>query len=1089
MRSICSNKVFILRLLQFFIVIAAFLFIMPEALLNAQATQPITITGTVTDSGTGEPLAGVNIVILDTYIGAATDLNGHYSITVPNEKASLCYTFIGYLMETIPVGSQRQINVSLRADVAELEEVIVVGYGVQRKESVVGAVSQVTGDVVTQKVQGSDLATGLQGSIPGLTMVLTTGRPGGFDLHSAPLAEGGTPHNEYGYMYIRGKTTWNESMPLVLVDGVERPLNNINPHEIEKISILKDASATAVFGVKGANGVILITTQRGREGRPRMSVDASMTVKSLSKVPTREGSYTTHLVKNYAILNEAVTDENQWAFLTPARWLDYYRDQTYPEYLPDVNWGKEFVNPFAFDKNVNLSITGGTKVVKYYGALAYLSEGDITAYIDIGQGFKPTYQSDRYNFRSNLDFDITSSTRFSANLSGSHIEQQRPLAGANTWLALWSFPPDLYPVRYSDGTWAFYEAYDRFPNGVYEQSMMGVGLTRQTELNTDFDLRQKFDFITKGLSARGRISFDNRFITRGPNISNPAGDVTKFIMPEIVDYIKPGMSQAEIRELEDQFTIWETPGASATSAFDWTMPPLAYTTEASWDPRTYRSLYYEASLNYTRDFGKHAVTGMGLFSRQERALGSEFPNYREDWVGRTTYSFDRRYLLELNASYNGSEKFSRKYRFGFFPSYAIGWHISNESFFEPIRHIVNNFKLRYSDGKIGSDAGIARWLYVPSWTVLGWTTSASSEDVSRFGWPFLQNSLPLRYEGSIANPDIQWETAVKKNLGFELGVFNNLININYDIFNEHRTGIFIEGNQRYIPDMVGSTPTAANVGIVDSWGWELEFNASKTTQRGFNIWFSNVWTFSKDKVIERGDPELKPEYQKLAGYQIDLPRSYNNQSVHGVMNSWNEVYNTTALTTNTFRLPGDMAIVDFNCDGIIDANDQVPKGYTEIPQYTYSPSIGFEYKNWSANMMFYGVYNVEGTIRTYFGAFPYQFNLIFPWHMERNWSPEFNNTTDAVLGGIRYSTSGTSGNYHQTRAYTKLQHAEVAYKLSPGFAKKIGVSNLKLILSGDNLYIWSKIYEDADAPLTYRGSMRYSYPRTRRYNLKVIFNF
>lgn len=1089
MRSKTVKKVFFLRWMWLCIGITIFLFFIPDKLLSAQGTQPITITGTVTDAETGAPLPGVNIVILNTTLGTATDLNGNYSISVPDEKASLCFSFIGYQMQTILVGSQRQINVALNADVSELEEVVVVGYGIQKKESVVGAVSQVSGEVITQKVQGSDLATGLQGSIPGLTMVLTSGRPGGFDLHSAPLSEGGSPHNEYGYMYLRGKNTWNESMPLVLVDGVERQMNNINPHEIEKISILKDASATAVFGVKGANGVILITTQRGREGRPKMSVDASVSAKVLSRAPRRENSFIAHKIKNFAILNEAVTDPSQWAFLTPTRWLEYYRDHTFPEYLPDVDWAKEFIIPYALDKNVNLSITGGTKVVKYYGALSYLTEGDISYYEDVGQGFKPTYQSDRYNFRSNLDFDITSSTRFSANLAGNYIEQQRPLGLTTAWYALWNSPPDLYPVRYSDGVWGAYEAYSRFPNGVYENSVFGVGYTRQTELNTDFTLNQKLDFVTKGLSIRGRISLDNRVITRGPNISNTDGEVRKFIMPEIVDYITPGMSQAEIKELEKEFTIWETPGSLATSAFDWNKPPLAYTTEAGWDPRTLRKLYYETSVNYARDFGKHAVTGLALFSRQEQALGSEFPNFREDWVGRITYAYDRRYLLELNASYNGSEKFARKYRFGFFPSYAVGWQISNESFFEPLKHVVSNLKVRYSDGKIGSDAGIQRWMYVPSWRANAWTTSSSSENVSRFGSLYLQNSLPLRYEGTIANPDIQWETAVKKNFGVELGLFNNLVNINYDIFKEKRTGIYIEGLARYIPDFVGSTPTAANIGIVDSWGWEMEFNVSKTTQRGLNLWFTHVWSFAKDKVIERGDPELKPDYQKQAGYQIDLPRSYKNEGVHAIMATWNDIYSHSALSTNTFRLPGDMAIVDFNCDGLIDVNDQVPKGYSEQPQYTYSPTFGMSYKNWSANIMFYGVYNVEGTIHTYFGAFPYQFNVIYPWHMERNYSPEMGVTDDAVLGAIRYSTSGTTGNFHQTRAYTKLQHAEVAYQLTNKVTKKLGVSNLKLILCGDNLYIWSKIYEDADAPLTYRGSVRTTYPRTKRYTLKAVFNF
>ena len=737
-------------LLQLFIGIIAFGLLLPLK-ITAQGTQPITITGTVTDAETGTPLPGVNIVVLNTTFGTATDGAGKYTITVPNEKATLSFTFIGYQTETIPVGNQRQVNVAMKADVEALEEVIVVGYGTQRKESVVGAISQATGEEIKKNIQGADLGVALTGALPGLAIIRTSGKPGGRDYGRT---EG--PDDDYAYMYIRGQKTWNNSAPLVLVDGVERDLQNVNPYEIEKISLLKDASATAVFGVKGANGVILITTLRGKEGKPQLSFDGTITGKTMSRFMHREGSYLANLMKNYAILNELPIRESSWGYIVPGKWLEYYRDQTYPEYLPDVDWVDAFTKDWGYDKNINLSLSGGTKLVKYFGSIGYLNEGDIFVLGDQhGQGYAPNFTFDRFNFRSNLDFDITPTTRFSSNLSGYYAAQKRPAGSKwSAWIGFYSRPPDLYPVKYSDGVWANSEGYARFLNPLYLFNTFGFQMNKETSLQTDFALTQKLDFITKGLSLRGKTSFDNIFVSQGPEISG-YGDITKWIKPQIVEEITPGMSEAEIKALEAKYTEWQFPGTSGAHGFDWVTPPNNHVNESGNNSATFRRLYYEVSLNYARDFGRHSLSGLALMSRQEQASGSAFLSYREDWVGRITYGFDRRYNIELNAAYNGSEKFSKKYRFGFFPSYAVGWTVSNEAFFETLKPTFSTLRFRYSDGKIGSDAGIDRWLYVSSWIAKQYTSSTSSQDVWRFGAPSIQNALPLRYEGVLANPDIQ----------------------------------------------------------------------------------------------------------------------------------------------------------------------------------------------------------------------------------------------------------------------------------------------------------------------------------------------
>ncbi len=1076
--------IFSLQLLVIFCIITALGFIVPYE-IKAQAGQGISVSGTVTDAETGAPLPGVNIVILNTTLGTATDLSGHYSITVPNEKASLSYTFVGYLTETILVGNQRQINVAMKSDVAALEEVIVVGYGTQRKESVVGAISQASGEDIKKGVQGADLGVALTGALPGLAIVRTSGRPGGRDYGRS---EG--PDDDFAYMYIRGQKTWNNSAPLVLVDGVERDLQNINPYEIEKISLLKDASATAVFGVKGANGVILITTLRGKEGRPQLSFDGTITGKTLSRFMHREGSYMANLMKNYAILNELPINESSWGYVVPGKWLEYYRDQAYPEYLPDVDWVDAFTKDWGFDKNINLSLSGGTKVVKYFGSIAYLTEGDIFVLGDQhGQGYAPNFTFDRFNFRSNLDFDITPTTRFSSNLSGYYAAQKRPAGSKWTaWIGFYSRPPDLYPVKYSDGVWANYDGYARFLNPLYIFNTFGYQMNKETSLQTDFALNQKLDFITNGLSFRAKASFDDMFVSSGPEI-NGYGDITKWIKPQIVEEITPGMTAQEIKALEAKYTEWQFPGTSGAHGFDWVTPPNNNVNESGNNEQTFRRLYYETSLNYARDFGKHSVSGLALLSRQEQARGSAFLSYREDWVGRLTYGYDRRYNLEVNAAYNGSEKFSKKYRFGFFPSFAVGWTASNESFFEAVKPTFSTLRFRYSDGKIGSDAGIERWLYVSSWIAKQYTTSTSSQDVWRFGAPNIQNALPLRYEGVLANPNIHWETARKQDLGIETGFFDNMIRINFDYFWEQRSDIFMTGAQIVIPEYFGKPAVSQNLGVVDSWGWEFELQFNKRFMNGINVWIMYPWSFAKDKIINRADPLFMPDYQKQAGYQIGQPRATLNQNEYPLL-TWNDVYNTAWGTTNINALPGDYARVDYNSDGIIDANDAIPWGFPTRPQFTYAPSFGLDYKNWSFSARFYGVYNIEGGIASYMGNFAELFSVVFPYIKERAWSPEFGKLEDATLNAVRFQSGATAGYFDRSRSYLRLQHIELGYLLKSQWINRIGVSNLRFILSGDNLILWSKMYEDLDAPqITSESNVRRQYPTTKRVNFGVSFNF
>lgn len=1060
---------FILRcLLRFFLVIIVVA--SQSTKIYPQVDQKITVTGTVIDGSTKEPMIGVNVIIQGTLTGTTTDLSGKFIITVPTEQAVLEFSFIGYNKQIITVGKQRQISIALVPNLKALEEVVVVGYGVQKKESVVGAVGQVNGEIVKSTVQGSDLANALTGALPGLITISTSGIPGG---------QGN--ENDYTLMYIRGDKTWNNAAPLILVDGVERPLVNINPYEIEKFSILKDASATAVFGVKGANGVILITTYRGKVGKPVLTFDVTTTAKTISRTPYRLGSYEANLMKNYAILNEVPTTEASWASIVPYRWLELYKSQQYPDYLPDVNWKDVFSKKWAWDQNMNLTLSGGTKIVKYFGSFSYLNEDDILNIKNFGHGYSPNFSFNRFNFRSNLDFDITPTTRFSANFAGFYSNQTIP--GGDPGLGtLYTAPPDRYPPIYSDGTWS--------QSGIYSLNFSGYNTTKITNINTDFIFDQKLDFITKGLSFAVKFSYDNTANSTGPNLTD-YGKLTKWISPYIVDdpALRSDITAEQLKALELKYTTWYIPAsAPVLTGYNFVEIPTTYSTESGANESTYRSLYYQSSLNYGRDFGKHSVSGLALMSRQIQATGSTFANYREDWVGRVTYSYDKRYLLELNGAYNGSEKFAPKYRFGFFPSMAVGWVVSNESFFENLRNIVSNLKFRYSDGMVGSDAGIARWLYVSDWIVR--TTSYS------FGYPTLQSAYPYRYEGVIANPEIQWETAHKKDYGIETGFFNDQLKILFDYFTEDRTNIFVSSVDRAVPAFFGADPVSVNIGEVKVHGWEFELQFSRTSPRGLTYWFNHSWSFTIDKIIEKGDPILKPFYQKQAGYQIGEPRYPANQSVHPML-TWDDIYNAVTGTSNAYRLPGDFAQVDYNGDGIIDTNDDIPYGYPSRPQFNYAPSAGITYKNLSANVRFYGVYNVEGEAGIYgdpsigsHRVFNSQQSIVFPLERDRSWSPEFNNTATSTYAAIRFVTNSQLVYIPTSRAYFKLQHAEIGYNVTSQFLKRMGVSRLRFLLSGENLILWSKMEEDFDAMRpTFQTHTRRMYPKFKRYSFGVSLAF
>ena len=669
--------------------------------------QDITVKGTVKDAN-AEPLIGATVIVKgNSALGTVTDFDGNFTLKVPSEAATLVFTYVGMTSREIVVGKQRVINVVLN-DNTQLNEVVVVGYGQQKKASVVGAITQTTGETLQRAAGITDIGAALTGNLPG---VITT-------------ASSGIPGEEEPQIVIRGASSWNNSAPLVLVDGIERPMSSVDIQSVATISVLKDASATAVYGVKGANGVILITTKRGAEGKAQIGVSANAIMKIPSKLPDKYDSYDALVARNVAVEHELNLNPESFAYMKPLSFIQNYRNQTTVEQrerYPNVDWQDVMFKDYAMSYNANLNVSGGTKFVKYFASVDFMTESDLFKSFPTGRHYDRSISFNRVNVRSNLDFNITKTTVFKVNIAGSNGKQKSPWERgyewdngsslgwqmSQMWAGVYNISPDAFLPQYSDGSWGYLPGSTNVSNSAQTSSIGGVQEITTTRINTDFVLEQQLDFITKGLSFRGMISWDNVFREDRRGIADLYNDPQlKWIDPETgaVNYKQP-------YEGYDRFDYtmgnkWSTQGGNVNN---WA---------------TQRNLNYQLQLNWAREFGKHDVTAMGLFSRQQYGTGSEIPHYRQDWVFRTTYAYADKYFVEYNGAYNGSEQFSKDNRLAFFSSGAVGWMISEEPFMRHLRekHIVDMLKLRASYGEIGDDNIGARFLYMTQWAYGGRTS-------------------------------------------------------------------------------------------------------------------------------------------------------------------------------------------------------------------------------------------------------------------------------------------------------------------------------------------------------------------------------
>lgn len=1030
--------------------------------INGYGQQSTIRARIVDDEG---PLIGVSVVVKGSTNGTATDPDGVFQLQAePNETLTISY--IGYKTIEMPVRNALKTPVIQMTSLSrELDEVVVVGYGVQKKVSSVASITTTKGEDLLKGGNVNTVSEALQGKLNGVVAVNSTGKPG----------------DNAASIFIRGKASWNNTDPLVLVDGIQRNMNDVDINEIESVSVLKDASATAVYGVRGANGVILVTTKRGSDQKPKISFSANFGFKQ----PTATLEWADY-VTSMKMFNEAAANDKQWDKQIPqstiSAWENAYATGNYGPYndiFPQVDWYDAMMRSVGISQNYNVNVRGGTDKMSYFASVGYQYDGD-NYKIEKQKDFDPRNNFRRYNWRSNFDFKLTKATLFSVNIAGK-IGYRNETAGDENFTKILQSPSNTFPIKYSDGYWGDAEAMGY--NIVSNVNTRGQNMYKSFQGWYDVTLKQDLSFLTKGLSVKGKLAYNQSMDTRssiiaggihGNNGFEAQSSIIRFYRK--YDYANPitnpdgSVTYPMIQEIRH-------PNNQASENL-----PV----QASYDNLSGagRRLYYEFAVEYNRRFGDHQVSALALLNRQiiDNKVGDkntmEFSAYTEDWVGRVTYNWKERYLAEVNMAYTGSEKFAPGQRFGFFPSFSVGWRISEESFIKKLTgEYLSNLKMRYSYGKVGSDAGAPRFNYMQIYNQGGNILLGNSQNVG-FG--------PTYSEGTTANPSSTWEVAIKQNLGLEIGLWNKL-SLNLDFFNENRTGILM--TPRTTAAWFGAALPSVNIGEIKNHGLEVELGWNDKIGSDVHYRANFNLACSENRIVFRDDPRDLAQHLKDAGKPIGWQSRYlatgNFGSIDDIFN-----YAQTGISgaSTSGVIPGDLIYIDYNGDGVIDSNDQVAVSQMDYPLTTLALNLGVEYKGFGISALLYaplGVYKLQ--FDQFLWDFPMSNIKAQPNTLDR-WTPDKSNST----GIIRPSThlvrnhNATESTYRYTNySYLRLKNVEVSYKLPKRLLSTINISDCQFYVTGSNLLTISGVDSRVDPETGGPGS----YPIVRTYTVGARLSF
>lgn len=986
-----------------------------------QQSKKRTIKGTVIGSDK-EPVIGANIWLKNSSVGAITDVDGHYSITIEGIGGVLEFTYIGMKKQEVAIGDQNVINVVLEPDTEVLDEVVVVGYGHQRKESVVGAISTI--DIAKLNVPGSSISSVLAGQLAGVVAMTRSGEPG-----KSSAAD----------FYIRGVSSFKGSTtPLVLVDGIERELDLVDTDDIASFSILKDASASAVYGVRGANGVILITTKKGHEGKPQINVRAEAGMTSPTKMPKMLDA------AHWADLYNEASGKQYYT----AEAIEKYRTNADPDLYPNVNWQDVMFNDLASNQRVNLSITGGGDIVKYYVSGSFYNESSIFKSSKNLYDYDSSINYNKFNFRANVDISVTPSTTLNVNMANIYEKKMSPSGMGDNWTEdeLWNYTimtsPNAFPKEYSDGTIAApssnsgYNPWNLLVHSGYREQFWNSSQSL-------IGLRQDFGALwkpLKGLTGNFKFSWD------AWNTS------TQRRSKEPTQYHATGRD-------EEGNLIFGEPIRTGSGE-------LAYGRKTDGT----RTTYMEASLNYERLFAeKHRVGALFLYNHkihnrtQDDDKFKSLPYKNQGIAARGTYAFKDTYFAEFNMGYNGSENFARGHRFGFFPAGAIGWMVSNEKWFEPIAKTVDLLKLKASYGVVGNDdiGGSRRWIYE--------STIVKTGDKNEYHYGVNGNSpgsgQGIRI-GDVENLDVSWEEAYKMNVGVEFSLFS-AVKVQADYFHEKRKGIFLA--RAGLPAIVGLTSTPyTNIGETVNQGFDGTIEYSQKVGQVFLTARGN-FTYNRNKLLNNDEPDWQYKYQNRIGKPFGSGGALQPFGLValGMFESQEEIDNSPKQTFGEYRV-GDLKYQDINGDGQIDSQDQIAIGYTNLPEIIYGFGATAQWKNWDVNVFFQGVGHTSfflsgSSVKSPFSTGNLERAAVNTDVYDHVWKTTNTPEQNQAVIYPRMSVGGTIKNNEQTSTwwlrngrFLRLKNFEIGYTMPKALMSKTFVKTLRFYLSGNNLLTFSK---------------------------------
>lgn len=991
------------------------------------------IKGIVQDGET--PLPSVSVVEKDVpNNGAVTGTDGRFQLKLKGSSNTLVVSSVGYLAQEVDVSGRQTVEIQLDVDAKGLDEVVVVGYGTQKKITTTGAISSISGKDIRQSPSAS-LQNSLMGRLPGFVAQQQSGQPG----------------KDGSIFKIRGiNTLSNDGTPLVIVDDIEYDgnISDIDPNEVENVSILKDAAATAIYGIKGANGVIVITTRHGQTGQPRISLKSETGLQTPAYRPQYLNAYQSATLYNQALENDG--QQPHWSDED----LALFKNKQDPYGHPDINWWNTLMRPFSLQSRDNLTISGGSDKVNYFISIGYLWQDGLTRdFSSPALEANNQYYYKRYNFRSNLDIKATKTLSLNVDLTGNYTTLNQPYVKGRSnniffWLSDFTYlPPYAYPIHNPNGSWGANNS-TLAPgaiNVVGALSSLGYQRNYNNEMKVQFKARQELPFVTQGLSVQAVVAYDN--------LNSYSRNLTRESFPSYV--YDPNT---------DSYTPYDP------SVF--TLPPLTLT----YGPGAMDKIVnFQASINYDHHFHDHHVYALALTNQYSNSDGASIPENFRGYTFRTGYDYRQKYIVEINGAYNGTDRFQANKRYGFFPAASAGWNISEEPFFKNTFKFIDLFKLRGSYGLVGSDQiGGYHYIYEQVYNRSGsYSIGETHTNISGI------------VEGTLGNTNVQWEKEHSADIGADINMFKGRWKITADYFNRYRYDILI--TRQSVPVFTGISVPPVNLGRMRDRGFELNLTYQNNAGKFAYTLNANV-SYAKNKILFMDEPLPAFPWLAQTGKPTGLSRGYISE---GFYQSAADI--ASSPTTDIAVQPGDLKYKDVNGDGVIDVNDQVLLPYSNLPNTIYGFNADLSYKGFSIHFTLQAATNF-----TFRGAgaeiIPFAENLR-KVHLD-TWTPDHPN---ALLPRLALDWKTTvndpynrvSDFWLRRADYLRLKNVEIGYTFPNKWFKRLKLSDVRLYMNGYDLITWMLVQPniyDID-PEANSGTDQMGYPLEKIYNFGLQMTF